>query len=65
MKRRASVEHRTCRRHGLCLAVAPESFEVGRDGRIRVSASADEATIEQMRQAARLCPVQAIKAPAR
>lgn len=59
---RRSVEHRVCRRHGLCLAMAPEAFTVAADGRVQPTARADEATLEKARQAARLCPTQAIKA---
>ena len=60
---RANVEHRACRRHGLCLAVAPDVFEVGKDGRVGVRRAVDAAAVEQMQQAARLCPVQAIRVP--
>lgn len=61
MSARPSVEHRACRRHGLCLAVAPDAFAVGTDGRIRVLRKLDDATLETARQAARLCPAQAIQ----
>lgn len=61
MSGRRSVEHRVCRRHGLCLAVAPEAFTVGSDGRIQVTSRGDEAALEKARQAARLCPTQAIR----
>ena len=59
-----TVEHRVCRRHGLCLAVAPEAFTVGLDGRIQVTGRADAAALEKARQAARLCPTQAIRVTA-
>ncbi len=58
-----AIEHRVCRRHGLCLAVAPEAFTVAADGRIQVTARDDEAAVEKARQAARLCPTQAIRMP--
>lgn len=64
MTPRPSVEHRVCRRHGLCLAVAPEAFSVGADGRIQVTARADDAALTKARQAARLCPTQAIQVAA-
>jgi ferredoxin len=58
---RRIVEHRTCRRHGLCLAVAPEAFTVGPDGRVQVTGRTDPAALAKAQQAARLCPTQAIK----
>ncbi len=61
MSGRRSVEHRVCRRHGLCLAMAPEAFTVAPDGRVQPTARADDAAIDKARQAARLCPTQAIK----
>lgn len=61
MSARRIVEHRTCRRHGLCLAVAPEAFTVGPDGRVQVTGRTDPAAAEKALQAARLCPTQAIK----
>lgn len=62
MTPRRTVEHRTCRRHGLCLAVAPEAFAVGPDGRVQPTGRTDAAAVEKARQAARLCPTQAIRA---
>ena len=61
MKPPHTVEHRACRRHGLCLAVAPDAFRVGADGRVKPVAPADGPAIERARQAARLCPMQAIR----
>lgn len=61
MSARSVVEHRICRRHGLCLAVAPAAFEIGADGRVRVTGRSDPQAVAEARQAARLCPVQAIR----
>lgn len=55
------VEHRRCRRHGLCLLVAPEAVRVNRVGRIAPAARPSAVALEQAREAARLCPVQAIE----
>lgn len=55
------VVHRRCRRHGLCLLVAPDAFAVSRTGRIEPRAGALEHATEQAHEAARLCPMQAIE----
>lgn len=55
------VEHRRCRRHGLCLLVAPDAVRVSRSGRVEPVARPSGVALEQAREAARQCPVQALE----
>ena len=55
-----SVDNRQCHLYGICEQEAPEVFALGIDGRLRYSAHPAALESEATRQAARLCPMQAI-----
>lgn len=60
MRRPVEIDHRRCRRHGLCAIVAPTVFALGRDGRVRVAQPATAESMRAAREAERYCPLQAI-----
>ena len=55
---RMQIDRSLCSSFGICEALAPDLFELGRDGLVslRIGATDDEAVLE----AARSCPVGAI-----
>ncbi len=55
-----SVDNNHCDLFGLCQQEAPSVFELGVDGRLRYDASPEPAAAPAVRQAARVCPMQAI-----
>ncbi|WP_369125299.1 ferredoxin [Cryobacterium sp. GrIS_2_6] len=55
-----SVDNRQCHLYGICEQEAPEVFALGVDGRLRYSAHPAAREAAATRQAARLCPMQAI-----
>ncbi|TFC15192.1 ferredoxin [Cryobacterium algoritolerans] len=55
-----SVDNRHCHLYGICEQEAPEVFALGVDGRLRYSTHPAAPEAEATRQAARLCPMQAI-----
>lgn len=56
---RARVDHDICIGSALCVATAPETFELGNDGLAR-AVNPSAASDELLREAAEGCPVQAI-----
>ncbi|MGF7235545.1 MAG: ferredoxin [Frankia sp.] len=60
-RRTVSVDNNRCHLYAICQMEAPASFEVGRDGRLRYDMSPPGERLGEVRQAARLCPMQAIK----
>ena len=57
---RVSLDNNHCHRFALCQQEAPELFELTEDGRVVHERSVDPALLAQLRQAARVCPMQAI-----
>jgi ferredoxin len=55
-----SVDNNHCHRYAICQQEAPGVFELTHDGRLSYSAIPDPRRLEAVRQAARLCPMQAI-----
>lgn len=55
-----SVDNSRCQRYGYCQQEAPTAFELGADGRLRYPSRPNGDTTDQVRQAARCCPTQAI-----
>ena len=55
-----SVDNRLCHLYGICEQEAPDVFELAIDGRLRYSARPNPENVDATRQAARLCPMQAI-----
>lgn len=60
MTERVQVDHRRCRRHALCVIVAPDVFARGGDGRMHVTQPASADAAARAREAERYCPLQAI-----
>lgn len=55
-----SVDNNHCERFALCQQEAPAVFELGADGRLRYDTTPAPAEGPAVRQAARVCPMQAI-----
>ncbi len=55
-----SVDNNRCRLYAICQMEAPASFLVARDGRLYYDAAPAPTEFTRVRQAARLCPTQAI-----
>ena len=56
-----SVDNNHCHLYAICEQEAPDVFTLGPDGRLRYPAHPDPSHTEAIRQAARLCPMQAIE----
>lgn len=56
-----SVDHNHCHRYAICEQEAPEVFRLTGDGRLSYDPSPDAMHVQAVRQAARVCPMQAIK----
>ena len=61
---RVAVDHGRCRHYALCQAQAPRVFRVLDDGRLRYARNPDADQAPQVRAAARVCPVRAIRVDA-
>jgi ferredoxin len=58
---RVVVDNGRCHLYGVCAHEAPGAFELGDDGRLRYDPRPETEDRERVRQAARLCPAQAIE----
>ena len=55
------VDHSRCRGYGICTELAPTVFSFGENGQaVAEDRSLTAAEIDQVRQAARMCPERAI-----
>lgn len=61
---RVAVDHDRCRHYALCQAQAPKVFRLLDDGRLRYARNPDADQAPQVRAAARVCPVRAIRVDA-
>jgi DMSO/TMAO reductase YedYZ heme-binding membrane subunit/ferredoxin len=57
---RVDVNYNHCQRYAICEQEAPEVFRMRADGRLEYQVSPDAEQRDAVRQAARLCPMQAI-----
>ena len=57
---RVSVNNTHCHLFGICEQEAPEVFQLRADGRLAYQTKPGPEQLEDVRQAARLCPMQAI-----
>lgn len=57
---RVTVNNRRCHRYAVCQAEAPEVFALGADGRLHYRSRPVPGQHDQVRMAARYCPMQAI-----
>lgn len=61
MALRIVVDRGLCQGHGVCMGEAPEVFEVGRDGTMKVlNERPDPALREQLEAAVKYCPTGAL-----
>lgn len=60
IRAQVSVDANWCALFGWCQQEAPGVFELGEDGRLRYAALAGPGQVQAVRQAARICPMQAI-----
>jgi ferredoxin len=56
-----SVDNNHCHRYAVCQQEAPHVFQLTPDGRLTYDPSPDPRHLEAVRQAARVCPMQAIE----
>jgi ferredoxin/DMSO/TMAO reductase YedYZ heme-binding membrane subunit len=61
---RVAVDHDRCRHFALCQVQAPRVFRVLDDGRLRYARNPDADQAPQVREAARVCPMRAIRVDA-
>lgn len=57
---KVSVDRNHCHLYGICEQEAPEVFTLTSDGRLEYKGKPHPRQMEAVRQAARLCPMQAI-----
>lgn len=57
---RVAVDNTHCAVFGICVQEAPQVFDLGVDGRLRYNARPAAVDTARVRQAARVCPMQAI-----
>ena len=57
---RVSVNNTHCHLYGICEQEAPEIFQLRADGRLAYQTRPGPDHVDDVRQAARLCPTQAI-----
>ncbi|HEX4338410.1 MAG TPA: ferredoxin [Polyangiaceae bacterium] len=58
---RVIVDRQLCQGHGVCMSEAPEVFEVGRDGKLKLlNERPPEALREQLDEAVKYCPTGAL-----
>ena len=57
---RVDVNRNHCHRYAICEQEAPDVFRMRTDGRLEYQASPDPGQRDAVRQAARVCPMQAI-----
>jgi ferredoxin len=55
------VDNGRCEFYGICQMEAPDVFRLGADGRLRFRSRFPEELMEQVKSAARCCPMQAIE----
>jgi ferredoxin len=61
MALKVDVDMDLCQAHGECVFAAPEVFELDDDDQLHWVAEPDEALREKVQQAAKVCPVSAIR----
>lgn len=55
-----TVDLDKCQDHGQCAIAAPVAFRMNDDGRLEYEGSVDDAYLDEVEEAADVCPVQAI-----
>lgn len=55
-----TVDMSLCEDHGQCAIAAPNVFRINDDGKLEYDESPDDSELENVEEAADVCPVQAI-----
>jgi ferredoxin len=55
-----TVDLDKCQDHGQCAIAAPVAFRIDDDGRLEYEGEVDDAYLDEVEEAADVCPVQAI-----
>lgn len=55
-----TVDLDKCQDHGQCAIAAPVAFRINDDGRLEYEGEVDDAYLDEVEEAADVCPVQAI-----
>lgn len=55
-----TVDLDTCQDHGQCAIAAPVAFRMNDDGKLEYDAVVDDSYLDEVEEAADVCPVQAI-----
>ncbi len=55
-----SVDMKRCQDHGQCAIAAPDVFRINDEGRLEYESTADDSLLDEVEEAADVCPVQAI-----
>lgn len=55
-----TVDMGKCEDHGQCAIAAPVAFRMNDDGKLEYDGEVDEAYLDEVEEAADVCPVQAI-----
>ena len=55
-----TVDLNLCEDHGQCAIAAPQVFRINDEGKLEYDANPDDSELENVEEAADVCPVQAI-----
>jgi ferredoxin len=55
------VDMNKCQDHGQCVFAAPEVFQLDANGRLAYVSDPDDAMLDEVEEAADVCPLQAIR----
>jgi ferredoxin len=55
-----NVDMSRCQDHGQCAIAAPDVFRINDEGRLEYESTADDSLLDEVEEAADVCPVQAI-----
>jgi ferredoxin len=55
-----TVDKSLCEDHGQCAIAAPQVFHINDEGKLEYDANPDDSEMENVEEAADVCPVQAI-----
>lgn len=58
---RINVDMSKCQDHGQCAIASPAVFRLNDDGKLEYETTADDSLLDEVEEAADVCPVQAIE----
>lgn len=56
-----NVDMTKCQDHGQCVIASPSVFRLNDDGKLEYETTADDSLLDEVEEAADVCPVQAIE----